>query len=58
MDRAAASRIAHGDLTLYNPLSNADLDEASRQYDAFVSRIVAPFSKDKIVAGRSPITDR
>jgi SAM-dependent methyltransferase len=28
MDRAAASRIAHGDLTLYNPLSDADLDEA------------------------------
>ena len=28
MDRAAASRIAHGDLTLYNPLSEADLDEA------------------------------
>lgn len=28
MDRAAESRIAHGDLTLYNPLSEADLDEA------------------------------
>ncbi len=28
MDRAAASRIAHGDLTLYNPLSDATLDEA------------------------------
>jgi SAM-dependent methyltransferase len=28
VDRAAASRIAHGDLTLYNPLSEADLDEA------------------------------
>ena len=28
MDRAAASRVAHGDLTLYNPLSEADLDEA------------------------------
>jgi SAM-dependent methyltransferase len=28
VDRAAESRIAHGDLTLYNPLSGADLDEA------------------------------
>jgi SAM-dependent methyltransferase len=28
VDRAAVSRIAHGDLTLYNPLSEADLDEA------------------------------
>jgi SAM-dependent methyltransferase len=28
MDRAAASRIAHGELTLYNPLSDAALDEA------------------------------
>ena len=28
MDRAAVSRIAHGELWLYNPLSEADLDEA------------------------------
>jgi SAM-dependent methyltransferase len=28
VDRAAVSRIAHGDLRLYNPLSEADLDEA------------------------------
>jgi SAM-dependent methyltransferase len=28
MDRAAESRIAHGALTLYNPLSDADLGEA------------------------------
>jgi SAM-dependent methyltransferase len=28
MDRAAVSRIAHGDLTFYNPLAEADLDEA------------------------------
>jgi SAM-dependent methyltransferase len=28
VDRAAASRIAHGDLTLYNPLSDAAFDEA------------------------------
>jgi len=27
VDRAAVSRIAHGELTLYNPLSDADLDE-------------------------------
>ena len=28
VDRAEASRIAHGDLVLYNPLSEAALDEA------------------------------
>jgi SAM-dependent methyltransferase len=28
MDRAAVSRIAHGDLVLYNPLAEADVDEA------------------------------
>jgi SAM-dependent methyltransferase len=28
VDRAAVSRIAHGELALYNPLSTADLDEA------------------------------
>jgi SAM-dependent methyltransferase len=28
VDRAAVSRIAHGELALYNPLSEADLDEA------------------------------
>ena len=28
MDRAAVSRIAHGELALYNPLAEADLDEA------------------------------
>jgi SAM-dependent methyltransferase len=28
MDRAAVSRIAHGDLRLYNPLAEADVDEA------------------------------
>ena len=28
MDRAAESRIAHGELRLYNPLSEADLEEA------------------------------
>ncbi len=28
MDRAAVSRIAHGELALYNPLSDADLDAA------------------------------
>jgi SAM-dependent methyltransferase len=33
VDRAAASRIAHGDLTLYNPLSETDLDEAIRLLD-------------------------
>ncbi len=27
MDRAAVSRLAHGELTLYNPLAEADLDE-------------------------------
>jgi SAM-dependent methyltransferase len=30
VDRAEASRIAHGELTLYNPLASADLDEAIR----------------------------
>jgi SAM-dependent methyltransferase len=30
VDRAEASRIAHGDLTLYNPLSEDALDEAIR----------------------------
>jgi SAM-dependent methyltransferase len=28
VDRAAVSRIAHGELALYNPLSTSDLDEA------------------------------
>jgi SAM-dependent methyltransferase len=28
MDRATVSRIAHGELSLYNPLAEADLDEA------------------------------
>jgi SAM-dependent methyltransferase len=28
VDRAAVSRIAHGELALYNPLAEADLDEA------------------------------
>lgn len=35
---------------------NEDLDEASAQYDAFVDRIVATGSKNKIVAGVSPLT--
>jgi len=33
MDRAAISRIAHGDLSLYNPLAEADLDEAIELLD-------------------------
>lgn len=34
---------------------NEDLDEASRQYDAFIDRVVATGSKDKIVSGVSPL---
>jgi SAM-dependent methyltransferase len=33
MDRAAVSRIAHGDLPLFNPLSERDLDEAIELLD-------------------------
>ena len=32
-----------------------DLEAASRRYDAFVERLVATGSKDRIIAGRSPI---
>jgi len=37
---------------------NSDLDEASRQYDAFIDRVVATGAKDRIVAGESPLTPR
>jgi hypothetical protein len=33
VDRAAVSRIAHGELALHNPLSEADLDEAIGMLD-------------------------
>lgn len=55
--RQAAQMLARGPgvfMLYFNP----DLKEASREYDAFVRQVVATGSKDKVVAGVSPITGR
>lgn len=45
-------------LRLFTTYISADLDRVSAEYAAFIERVVAPGSKQAIVAGRSPLTPR
>jgi len=55
--RQAASMLARGP-AVFRLYFNPDLDQAAAEYDAFIDQIVATRSRDKIVAGRSPISGR
>lgn len=53
--RAAVSALAtRTGSAVFIAYFNDDIDAASKEYDAFVKKLVAPGARDQIVAGRSP----
>lgn len=54
-ERAAVSALAtRSGPTVFLAYFNNDLDEASREYDSFIRRLIAPGGRDLIVAGKAP----
>ncbi len=54
---ARAISTARGDGALRAYLEGVDMAELSRRYRIFIDQVTAPGSRDRIVAGRSPISE-